>query len=51
LMSIIILLSVALGAAEELDFKAGQPSIDKNNKGSRTLLWSPIKEKEIPFGD
>lgn len=51
MFGILVILSVALGATHDLEPVAKEHSIDKNNKGTRTIVWSSNKEKEIPFGD
>lgn len=47
----VMMMLLALGATQNLEPDAEELSMDQINKGSRTLLWSPYKEKEIPFGD
>lgn len=49
-MSIVIVLSVAMGAQEELMKEETKNTIQQSTK-HRSFMWSPYKEKEIPFGD
>lgn len=49
-MAIVIVVSMAMGAHDELVKEEIKNTIEQAKK-TRTLLWSPIKEKEIPFGD
>lgn len=47
----VMMMLLALGATQNLEPDDEELSMDQINKGTRTLLWSPHKEKEIPFGD
>lgn len=47
----VMMMILAFGAAQDLESAKKELSMDQINKGSRTLFWSPYKEKEIPFGD
>lgn len=47
----VMIMILAFGAVQDLESVKKQLSMDQINKGTRTLLWSPHKEKEIPFGD
>jgi len=50
LMAIIMILSLAFGASEELKKEAILDIVKKHNT-HRTSVWSLHNEKEIPFGD
>lgn len=50
LLSIVIVITLALGSVTDLDDKTLPTKID-DNKPYRTKVWSINKEKEIPFGD
>jgi uncharacterized membrane protein YraQ (UPF0718 family) len=49
-MAIVIIVAMAMGAHEELMKEQIKNTIEQTKK-TRTLMWSPNKEKEIPFGD
>jgi uncharacterized membrane protein YraQ (UPF0718 family) len=49
-MAIVIVISMAMGAHDELMKEQMKNTIEQAKK-TRTFMWSPTKEKEIPFGD
>lgn len=50
LLSIVMILSLAFGASQELVKQELQDTL-KQTKGQSHKMWSPFKETEIPFGD